>query len=252
MQTNATRAKLLRDEAVYGWIIPANMPAVVEMAGPAGLDFVFIDCEHGSTAIEDLEDLGRAADLAGVTPLVRVPANRPEIILRTLDRGMGGVNVPHIHDKASATLAVRSSRYAPDGDRGNSTGHWSLGISEPDVYAFANREILVCGMIEDEDGYQNLDDILGVPGLDLIHIGPGDISMSMGLAGQYTHPRVASRVDDIIARSRKAGKFVGLRANRVADIESFKVARSKGVRFFTLAFGQMATNAAQDLLKAVR
>src|SRR5688572_27421016 len=138
MLRNKTKAKLLNDEAVYGWLINANMPGVVEMAGPAGLDFVFMDCEHVSTAIEDLEDTGRAAALGDVTTLVAVPANQPEIVLRTLDRGMGGLIVPHIHSQEAAEQAVRSARYAPEGDRSAGGGRWTLGMKEPNIHAFAN------------------------------------------------------------------------------------------------------------------
>jgi 2-keto-3-deoxy-L-rhamnonate aldolase RhmA len=74
----------------------------------------------------------------------------------------------------------------------------------------------------------------------------------MGFPGQNSHPEVLARVDDIIARTRRAGKLVGLGANRVSDIEAFKAAHAKGVRFFTLAFGQVVTNATASFLKAVR
>lgn len=255
MRPNATKAKLLRDEAVYGWIVQTPSPYIVELGGLAGLDFVMLDCEHGPISEESLEDLCRAAEVVGVTPLVRVPANRPEVILRTLDRGAAGVIVPHIRTPQDAQEAVRSSRFAPEGERGFAGyigARWTVGVQDPNPFAFANRETLVIGMVEDAEGWHNLDSILAVAGLDAVHVGPGDLSQSLGFIGQPTHPKVQEAIEDIITRTRRAGKIAGLGGIRIRDTATLRRAYSLGVRFFTLSFAQMAVEATRDFLAQMR
>ncbi|MCS7207206.1 MAG: aldolase/citrate lyase family protein [Dehalococcoidia bacterium] len=255
MRPNATKAKLLQDQAVYGWIIQTPSPSIVELAGLAGLDFVMLDCEHGPITAESLEDLCRAAEVVGVTPLVRVPANHPEAILRALDRGAAGIIVPHIRTAHDAQEAVRAARFAPEGERGFAGyigARWTIGIQDANPFAFANREVLVSGMVEDKEGWQNLDSILRVPGLDAVHIGPGDLSQSLGYLGKTDHPTVQQAVEDIVTRARRAGKVVGLGGIRPRDLEALRRWHSLGVRFFTLSFAQMAVEAARDLLAQVR
>jgi 4-hydroxy-2-oxoheptanedioate aldolase len=255
MRPNKTKAKLLNDESVFGWIIQAPMPSVVELAAQAGFDFVFLDCEHGSIGEESLDDLCRAAEVVDVTPLVRVAANRPEVILRALDRGAAGVIVPHIASREDAEAAVRSSRFGPEGERGFAGyvgARWTLNVPAEDVFGFANREILVVGMVEDEEGHQALDQIIAVPGLDVVHVGPGDLSQSMSLVGQPGHPLVLAAIDDIVMRCRAAGKPAGLGGIRVNDVEGMRRAHDMGVRVFTLSFAQMAVLSATTLLAQIK
>ncbi|MFN3974698.1 MAG: HpcH/HpaI aldolase family protein [Dehalococcoidia bacterium] len=254
MRPNVTKAKLLRDEAVYGWIIQTPAPNLVELAGLAGLDFVMLDCEHGPISEESLEDMCRAAEVGGVTPLVRVPTNRPETILRALDRGAAGVIVPHIRTPQDAQEAVHSARFAPEGERGFAGyigARWTVGIQDTNPFAFANQQTLVIGMVEDAEGWRNLDGILAVKGLDGVHVGPGDLSQSLGFIGQTAHPKVQEAIEDIITRTRRAGKIAGLGGIRARDTATLRRAYSLGVRFFTLSFAQMAVEAARDFLAEV-
>ncbi|GBD10572.1 5-keto-4-deoxy-D-glucarate aldolase [bacterium HR23] len=255
MRSNATKAKLQRDEAVFGWIIQTPSPHIVELAGLAGLDFVMLDCEHGPISEESLEDLCRSAEVVGVTPLVRVPVNRPEVILRALDRGAAGIIVPHVRTAHDAQEAVRSARFAPQGERGFAGyigARWTIGVQDPDPFAFANREVLVIGMVEDQEGWRNLGDILAVQGLDAVHVGPGDLSQSLGYIGQPSHPKVQEAVQDIITRTRRAGKVAGLGGIRSRDLDAIRRAYQWGVRFFTLSFAQMAVESAKEFLAQVR
>jgi 4-hydroxy-2-oxoheptanedioate aldolase len=112
--------------------------------------------------------------------------------------------------------------------------------------------VLVIGMIEDREGHANIEEIAAVPGMDLLHIGPGDLAQDMGHIGRAAHPEVQAAVDDIIARTQAAGKPVGLGGIRVDDVAGIQRAHAAGVRFFTLSFAQMAVLGAQQLLGQLR
>src|SRR5215467_12300021 len=153
MRENTAKAKLTSGEPVIGPIVGFTSPQLVEIAGRAGFDFVFIDCEHGAIGLDECENLVRAADLVGLSSIVRVPENNPQQILRYLDLGAHGVQVPHLTSKDDALRAVDASKYAPRGSRGMGGGRaadYGLGrITGEDYLEYANQQTWVSGMIED-------------------------------------------------------------------------------------------------------
>jgi 4-hydroxy-2-oxoheptanedioate aldolase len=194
-------------EPLFGLINSAPAPLLVEMLGYAGYDFVVLDLEHASPNPETLENLIRAAECCGVTPLVRVPGAQPDVILRVLDAGAQGVVVPHVSCAEEARTAVRASRFHPLGARGISGGRTTgFGtLSLPEYLALANTEILVALMIEDRIGVEAIDDILAVDGVDLVIEGAIDLSQSYGVPTQAQHPAVLTAVDHVAKRCRAAG-----------------------------------------------
>ncbi len=129
MRTNATKAKLNGGEVVFGAIISRHAPDLVELFGALGYDFVMIDCEHGSHDYASVLEMVLACEVSGVTPIVRLPVNRPDVILRYLDRGTMGVHVPHVNTKDEAVAAVRAVQFHPEGDRGVGGGRKWYGMS---------------------------------------------------------------------------------------------------------------------------
>jgi 4-hydroxy-2-oxoheptanedioate aldolase len=149
-----------------------------------------------------------------MTPIVRPEANRPEVLMRYLDRGAMGLQVPHVTTKTEAVAAVRATKYYPLGDRGlargqRSTGYGLAGGGIADYIAASNRETLVCVQIEEKEGLDNLGEILTVDGVDVFFIGPTDLSQSLGYPGQRDHPVVKSAVDSAFATIHAAGKASG-------------------------------------------
>ena len=254
MQENTAKAKLKAGEAIIGPLIGFTSPQLVEIAGRAGFDFLFIDCEHGSIGLDECEDMVRAADLVGLSTIVRVPENNPQQILRYLDLGAHGVQVPHITTKDDAARAVDAVKYTPKGSRGMGGGRaadYGLGKYTGQAYLeFANEQTWVSAMIEDLEGIKNLDQILTVEGLDIIAIGPNDLAASLGFPGQSGHSDVQKTIDEIVAKTRAAGKAVGVGGNSSA--ENVRTNIQRGATYLTLGYGPFIGQAAKALLAHTR
>lgn len=233
LRINRLKQALAEGRTACGLLNSIPSPLVVEMIGYAGYDFVILDTEHACVNPETLENMVRAAECAGITPLVRVPNAEPEAILRALDCGAQGVVVPHVRDRAEAERAVAASRYFPLGCRGISggrtTGFGTLDL--PTYFERANREIMVVAMIEDKDGIDNLDAILSVPGIDMALEGAVDLSQSYGVPGQAQHPCVQAAVEKIAAACRVHGVPFCAIPRLAGQFESWK---ARGVQAYLL------------------
>ena len=162
-------------------------PALVEILGFAGLDAAFIDMEHTSLDVPTVENLIRAADMVDITPIVRVPGHDTGIILKVLESGAQGIQVPHVQTEAQAREIVKAVRYAPLGERGAAGGTRAAGygfVPWAEHVRRSNEEILILAMCEDRPGLDNLEAIAGVDGIDIIVVAPSDLSESLGLRGQ--------------------------------------------------------------------
>jgi 2-keto-3-deoxy-L-rhamnonate aldolase RhmA len=197
LKTNAVRRGLRDGREVYGLFCSIPAPALVEMIGCAGYDFVILDSEHTLVDPEGLENLIRAAEAVGLTPFVRVPKSDPNAILRALDAGAMGVVVPHIGSRSDADAAVRAARYAPAGMRSLNGGRVpGFGLIDLTEYIRrANDEVMVIAMIEDAEGVEALPEILSggsTGGIDLVLEGAADLSQSYGIPWQTRHPTVTA------------------------------------------------------------
>jgi 4-hydroxy-2-oxoheptanedioate aldolase len=182
---------------------------LVELLGYLGFDGVFIDCEHGPAGWEDVEHMVRAADLAGYSSVIRVDHNDAGTITRALDRGAGGIQVPHINTAEQAAAVVQYAKYAPIGHRGWSGWRNDFGGNPNDYASRANAETLIAVMLEEVEALDNLDAILGVDEIDVFFVAPGDLAQSMGYPGKMNHPEVAAAIDDALRRIRAAGRTSG-------------------------------------------
>jgi 4-hydroxy-2-oxoheptanedioate aldolase len=191
-------------------------PAVVELLAYAGLDVAIIDGEHAPLDGRVCAHLVRAAECSGILPLFRYGLNNIDEVLPLLDTGMMGIMVPHVNTRQRAEMAVQAVKYAPVGARGMTPGRASryraVGISAREQIETTNRDTLVLVQIEEMEAVENLDEILTVEGVDVFVIGPGDLSQSMGYAGDRTHPEVLAMIDRIIERVTATGKVVGISA----------------------------------------
>ncbi len=185
MRTNTTKAKLAEGETVFGGIVSGYAPDLVELFGVIGYDFVMIDCEHGPMHLDQVENMVRAAEVFDITPIARVPDHADTTILRFLDRGVQGIIVPHVNTRDEADAVARSARYFPDGRRGNGEGRdhdYGVKVSWEESSRWINSQVLVIPMIEETEAVENLDVILTVPGVDVLHVAAGDLGQSMGNA----------------------------------------------------------------------
>jgi 2-keto-3-deoxy-L-rhamnonate aldolase RhmA len=231
MRPNTMKAKLAAGEPVFGLSIMIPSPQLVEMAGGVGFDWVLIDCEHGTIALETVELMVMAAEASGVTPIVRPRSKDAQDILQVMDRGAAGVQVPHITSGADARAAVQAVKFHPLGYRSLAAGTRASGYgyrgSGAAFVEAANRETLVCVQLEDEAAIHNVDDILTAEGVDVFFIGPSDLSQSMGHPGNPKAAPVAAAIDGTLRKIVAAGKTPGMPAT--AEAVSGIVA--KGVRY---------------------
>ncbi len=200
MRANTVKAKLRAGETVFGVFVGFPSPQVVEMVGLAGFDFAMIDAEHGPLSEGDVYTMCLAADAAGVVPIVRVPRNEPATILRFLDVGPLGLHVPQINTPEEAEAVVQAVKYQPRGMRGVAGMRASDYGSRPlgEYTAQANEETLIVAHLENVAGIERLPEIMAVDGIDVIFVGTGDLSHSLGVPGQVTHPSVVAAVDRVL------------------------------------------------------
>lgn len=225
------KKRLSKGETVIGPFMKLNSPALVEIFGLAGFDFVIIDAEHGPYNMESAEDLIRAAELVGISPIVRVRNSEPSLISRALDLGAEGIIVPQVTTADEARAVAKASRFAPEGERGVCRFVRAARYTHEDKFSYferANRETVVIVIIEGSKGVENLDDILTLPGIDTIFIGPYDLSQSLGLPGQIKNPRVLQEMKKIIDKARRENVAVG---TFVEDIDSAREWMEMGVQF---------------------
>jgi 2-keto-3-deoxy-L-rhamnonate aldolase RhmA len=213
MRPNATKEKLRRGELAVGMMLLGADPHVVGVLAATGYDFVMFDMEHTSLSFERLERLVHAADAAGITPMTRVSSGSRSDILRALETGVRGLMVPMVESTAAAAEAARFARYAPEGERGvYFLGYPSSygGRTLAEHFAATNDALLLIAQIESAAGAQNAAAIAATPGIDMLFIGPADLSQSLGVPGELEHPRVIEATEGILRAARAAGKWSGV------------------------------------------
>jgi 4-hydroxy-2-oxoheptanedioate aldolase len=209
------REKMSQGGFCLGPFFKAASPALVEVMGYAGFDFVLLDMEHGPLSYEMLEHHILAAERVGLSPIVRVEAVSEPAIIRPLDRGAGGLLVPHVDSARMAEQVIRLSRYAPQGERGMDlfARAAQYGHLPKKEYLQQANDTLLALMIEGVEGFRSLKEILAVPGWDVIFVGPYDLSQSLGHPGEIDHPEVVGTVEQIVATVKKSGRHMGIFAD---------------------------------------
>ncbi len=192
----------------FGMNVYSGAPAVVEIAGNWGLDFVFIDAEHTVLGIDlPMERMILAARVAGIAPLVRVPDSTPTVLRKALELGAEGVIIPQVHNAAQMRAIVAATKFPPLGRRGGdssvrSARYGGKGFDWPRYTEQANRETLLVPMAESYEFFEDIDAILDVEGIDAVHFGPADYALSMGLPVDYAmkHPEIRKAMRELIEK----------------------------------------------------
>lgn len=228
------KAALKQGQLLIGSFFRLPSPDLVEIFGEAGFDFIIIDQEHGSVSPETTSNLVRACDLVEMAAVVRIPDNLPWFFQLALDAGALGVQVPQVRTVSDAERAVQASKFAPVGSRGVCRNVRAARYSARDRYVYlegSNRDTLVVIQIESKVGVENLEGILSVPGLDVVFLGPYDLSQSLGIPGQVDHPMVRSMMDQVVTACRRAGVAAGVYADSVEAVRHWA---GMGVRYIAV------------------
>ena len=193
-----------------GTLISMSAPQVAEIVSDSGFDWVLIDMEHSTLSLDSVQN---ALQVLGekILKIVRVPGNDEIWIKRVMDTGCDGILVPMVNSATEAIRVVQSSKYPLEGRRsvGLSRAH-KYGAGFKEYVENANRELVIMIQIEHREGVKNIDEILKVKGIDSIFIGPYDLSASMGLTGQLSHPEVLSAINLIKEKCLTAGLPYGI------------------------------------------
>ena len=221
MRQNTLKHRLLAGEVCVGTLIfEFNTSGIARIAAAAGADFLFYDQEHSGWTADVLRMLFATARAVDAVPIVRVPALQYHLISQALDLGAMGIVVPMVEGVEQAQTLVRSAKYPPEGRRGAAFGVAHDDYAGGDVLAkmnAANDETLLVALIETVAGLENVEKIAAVPGIDVVWLGHFDLTASMGIPAQFTHPRFIAAVERIAAAAAAARKPAGFMAGSVDE-----------------------------------
>jgi len=225
---------------------------VAEILSNSGFDWVLLDCEHGTLTLESVELMAMAAEACGITAIARPMTRSPEHILQVLDRGVMGVQVPHVNTAEEARRVVAAVKYHPLGQRGLAAGTRAAAYDAhgtlADYVKAANDATTIAIQLEDEAAIGNIDELLKVDDIDVFFIGPSDLSQSMGHPGNPKAPAVAAAIDSSFRKMVAAGRTPGT----PAVAENVREVLDKGVRYIYTHLPRLLSSSAKAYLKAAQ
>jgi len=208
------RNRVLAGEFVGGTFLNLGSALTAEMAGLAGFDWVLLDHEHGPGGDETMLQQLQAVSATPAVPIVRVAGNDPERIKRALDAGAHGVMIPYVSNAAEARDAVAAMRYPPRGIRGvaKMTRAAAFGQDFNAIFAHGHERLVTMVQIETLEALDKVDEIAAVEGADVLFVGPLDLSVNLGICGEYGHPDFVAALTRVAVAAKRAGKAVGILA----------------------------------------
>lgn len=229
---NTFRDKIKNGEDVYGMFMKTNDPMFVEAVGISGFDYVILDMEHGPVTIENQQNNIRAAEARNMVPIIRLKDRGENTIGKALDIGAYGIQVPQINNAEEARRVVKYAKFYPYGMRGVCRFVRAADYSNMDRYEYFNssKDILIILQLEGIDAIRNLDEILEVDGVDILFIGPYDLSQSLGIPGQVNNPKVVNAMKDIVKKAKDKGKVVGTFVDTYEDLVMW---RNIGIQYLS-------------------
>jgi 4-hydroxy-2-oxoheptanedioate aldolase len=252
MINNAMKAKMKAGDPVVGIFVSIESPTTVELLGLAGVDFVMIDSEHNPIAPNEAANMFRAAEAIGVPALARIGENTQQVIAKFMDAGCLGPMTPMVNNAEQAKSVVDSVKYPPVGKRGLASVRANrYGMEGPsgDYVVRANEETVVVVQIETLEGIENADEIIATDGVDVVFLGPTDLSVALGVPGQSKHQIVLDAIEALTTKVVDAGKVAGTIARTPEDYAYW---RDRGVGFFLTGANALLGGAATAYVQGVR
>lgn len=225
--TFSLREKIKSGKVSIGLFYKFNSQSIVEMIGYAGFDFIIVDMEHSNYSHFDTEGIIRAANGVGLSSIVRVKEAISEDVLHALDSGADGIQIPSIKSISTAVEVCTSSKYFPDGNRGLSLTQrsgqynmWNVN-NKQNYYQHANENSLVVVHVENLEMAEKIEELLEIPQLDVIFIGPGDLSQALGKPGKMDDPELLVLIEGLFAKILAKGKAVGIYCGTSTAVERY-------------------------------
>jgi 2-keto-3-deoxy-L-rhamnonate aldolase RhmA len=232
--------------------VTASLSSPVELLADAGFDFLLFDTQHSPVGIKELQHQLRAMKGKKAIPIVRVGDNYQDQICYALDIGAKGIIVPMVNSKEEAAHMIRCCKYPPEGIRSAAgmRGEWGEFKDFTEYMSAVNDELLIIPMVETLKALKNLDEILSVPGIDVLLVGPSDLSIALGIALDYLNPKYQETLDKIAKACDDAGVIPGMYFIPGGQDPSDFVAR--GFRFFTRPWSRWATAGIKNGLATIK
>ncbi len=234
---NIIKDSIIKGECVYGLssmeLINDSWPKVF---ANCGLDFYWIDMEHSCMSIETVGKCIWACRTAGISPVVRLPNSKRYFVSKILDAGCNNIIIPRIEEARQVEDTIKHAFFNPKGDRSFAGSGRNFDLLPPKDINTAieelNNNAFVGIQIETVKGIENIDKLICFSEIDMVFIGPGDLTLSLGIPGRFDHPDYIAAVDEIVKASKKYNHCVGIQAG---NVKNAKIAMRKGVQF--IAFG---------------
>lgn len=224
MITSELKEKLAKGQVIFGTFFKINSPSIVEMLGYAGFDFIIVDNEHSNFSFAEIENIIRAGDGVRLHTIIRIPSAAEEHILHALDSGASGVQIPSLTNVEQAKEAMPYTKYYPQGKRGMNTAQRAANFGFMDKDSFfkaSNENTLVVVHVENKEMVDQIDELCQVPEIDVLFVGTGDLSQSVGKPMQVNDPEVVALVEKVFDAAKKYNKYVGIFAGNTAAAEKY-------------------------------
>ena len=228
---NRLRSMLAEGQPCIGAQMRSGSPALAELFGCAGFDFLVFDAEHSPQTPPMILAQIQALASTPATPIIRVAANDPTGFGIYLDMGVGGILAPLVKTPEEVEAGARACRYPPVGTRGYGPDRAARYGFDADYFDEANDNVLYMAIIETAEAVDAIDEIMAVDGLDTYFVGPFDLSISLGVPRQFDHPRFLDAVEKVFAAAQRAGKPAGVNPDVGEDaVTSLSEPLEKGYR----------------------
>ncbi len=220
MRINRTK-QLLKEGRVALGVSQSQLRSaeIPRMFAAAGLDWIFIDAEHGCFSIETIQDLVRTSLLTPITPVVRIADLQYDLVARALDMGAEGIILPRVESPDLLSKAIRWAKFPPAGVRGFGLTPPAIGYhnaSFAEITSHLNEQTLVVAQIESQTALDRCEELAAVPGVDALLVGPADLSISLGVGGQWDHPKLSAAIEKVIDTCRRHQRWPAIQVRNAA------------------------------------
>ncbi len=246
------KQRLQQGEQVLGTMVTTfASPDIARILQVAGFDYFIIDCEHGAFTTREVANIIAEARGIGLPVLVRIPEMRREYALKFMEMGASGLLLPNTEDAAQARMLVDCAKYAPLGHRGVSLSrpHTEFRpVDGPQYMAESNAETILMCQIESRKGVEHLDEIAAVEGIDVLFIGPNDLTQDYGILNQFDHPEILAAFERVMESAKAHGKYSGVHFGPLDALLPW-VKRGMQMNLWNSDNGLLAAGAAPGLAK---
>ena len=234
MRKNPLKAALAAGRVQTGSIVGQfRTPEIARIYKAAGFDWVFIDTEHGGFDLETVQDVCRVASLINLTPLVRVADVQYPLLARVLDCGAEGVIFPRVESPELLERAVSWTKFPPQGARGFGLGRMAVDYAEysmPQIMTYTNENVMTVLQIETKRAVEAREELLAIDGVDGVIVGPADLSVSLGVPGEFEHPRMRAAIDSIMESCHRRNVVPGIHMRSAGPLNAW---RKRGMRLLS-------------------